>query len=153
MARFVYAALELRLGIEARVTEYLEVALKQLGRRVHDVPDHVASTLLRRFRAAAPHAERPSVARLIREWPAKPTQMYYMPVTSARADVHGRLGEAEAGLAGATAGTLLGHWQFTKLVSEGLRKVNASENVPAGRRHLAPEASGLSPAAAELISR
>ena len=155
VASLFYAALELRMGIEARVTEYLEVALKKLGKTPKDVSAYTASKLLAHLGRLAPDAERASTVRLVREAPRATSQFWYTPVTSELAQIHGRLGEllhyrffvtnenwflrqrlragakslvdfrdllaeAEAGLAQATAGTLLGHPHFTSLVSEVL---------------------------------
>jgi hypothetical protein len=87
------AALQLRYGIEARVWEYLEVALRQLGQDPGVVPDYVASKLLRRLAAADPHSGRASVLMMRDEQSGATSSLQYTPVPGALAALHGRLGE------------------------------------------------------------
>jgi hypothetical protein len=46
---FFYAALELRFGIEARLNEYLAPELKAIGKMSKDVPEYVATKLLKKL--------------------------------------------------------------------------------------------------------
>ena len=91
--RFFYAALELRFGIEARVTEYLKSALTSIGRDVKDVDGYVASRLLKRLAEINPDYERGMTLRLTSQQTGDATVLHYTPVTRELASIHGRLGE------------------------------------------------------------
>lgn len=91
--RFFYAALELRFGIEARVTEYLKPALTSIGRDVKDVDDYVASRLLKRLAVINPDYEVGVTIRLTSQHSGDATVLHYTPVTRELASIHGKLGE------------------------------------------------------------
>ena len=81
LRHFFYAALDLRFGIEARVTEYLEAALKSLGRDPKDVNDYVASKLLRKLAEIDPLCETPETVRITSEQTGESSTFAYTPVT------------------------------------------------------------------------
>lgn len=91
--RFFYAALELRFGIEARVTEYLKPALVSIGRDIKDVDDYVASRLLKRLAEINPDYEVGVTLRLTSQQSGNTTVLHYTPVTRELASIHGKLGE------------------------------------------------------------
>lgn len=88
----LHAAMHLRFGIEARVTDYLRVALEARGKRVEQVSEYVASKLLRILAAEDPTASRASVFRLTNEQTGGGSAMRYTPVTPELAAIHGKLG-------------------------------------------------------------
>lgn len=87
----VYAALDLRFGIEARLYDYLQPTLKRLGRSGPD--SYKAKKLLAKLRDLAPESEDPARLRIINEQTggASP-DLVYTPVTSTLASDHGKLG-------------------------------------------------------------
>lgn len=87
------AALQLRYGIEARVWEYLTVALRGLGKSAESVGDYVATRLLKRLATADPESPRASVLTMRSEQSGMTTSMHYTPVSRDLAALHGRLGE------------------------------------------------------------
>lgn len=93
LGHFFYAALELRFGIEARVTDYLGAALKSLGRDATNLNEYVASKLLRRLAEIEPLYEAPEILRVTSEQTGKSSAFAYTPVTRELAGIHGRLGE------------------------------------------------------------
>ena len=91
--RLFYAALELRFGIEARVSEYLQTAMKNLGRDASEVNDYVASKLLNRLTQIEPNYEQAGVLRITNEQNGHQTVLEFTPVTRELARLHGKLGE------------------------------------------------------------
>ena len=88
-----YAAFELRMGIEARLWEYLKPALKELGKEPSEVEEYVATKLLRRLTELNPDAEAHTIFRITDEQDGASTVMEYTPVSRELASLHGRLGE------------------------------------------------------------
>lgn len=88
-----YAALELRFGIEARVTEYLQTAMKNLGRDASEVNDYVATKLLKRLTQIEPNYEQGGGLRITNEQNGHQTILEFTPVTRELARLHGKLGE------------------------------------------------------------
>lgn len=88
-----YAALELRLGIEARLWEYLRPALKELGKEPTSVGEYAATKLLRRLVDLNPDAQNQTTFRVTDEQSGNSTVMEYTPVSRELASLHGRLGE------------------------------------------------------------
>ena len=93
VASFFYAALELRLGIEARVSDYLHCALKNLNKDLKKLSDYTASRLLKRLAEINPDYEQPSVLRITSQQSGDTTVLRYTPVTQHLAAAHGKLGE------------------------------------------------------------
>lgn len=91
--RLFYAALELRFGIEARVSEYLQTAMKNLGRDAAEVNDYVATKLLRRLTQIEPNYEQAGGMRITNEQSGHQTVLEFTPVTRELARLHGKLGE------------------------------------------------------------
>lgn len=92
-ASLFYAALELRLGIEARLWEYLKPALRELGKEPTVVGEYAATKLLRRLVDLNPDAETQTTFRITEEKSGDSTVMEYTPVSRELASLHGRLGE------------------------------------------------------------
>lgn len=90
---FFYAALELRFGIEARLNEYLKAALRSLGRDPNEIPEYVASKLLRRLLTIDPDAGEPSTLRITNEQSGHSFSAKFTPVSPRLAAIHGQLGE------------------------------------------------------------
>lgn len=91
--RLFYAALELRFGIEARLSEYLETAMKNLGRDASEVNDYVATKLLRKLTQIEPNYEQAGGLRITNEQSGHQTVLEFTPVTRELAKLHGKLGE------------------------------------------------------------
>jgi hypothetical protein len=89
---FFHAALHLRFGIEARVTEYLKAALERRGEKIENVPDYVASKLLKRLEKEDSTAGTEGLLRITDEQKGRSSTMAYTPVTKELASLHGRLG-------------------------------------------------------------
>ncbi len=90
-AGLLYAALELRYGIEARLYDYLRATYKQLGRA--EPTGHEGKKLLAELLRAAPDAGRPSIVTWWREdGSGEGGGMRYTPVTPELARDHGKLG-------------------------------------------------------------
>lgn len=88
-----YAALELRFGIEARVSEYLETAMKELGRDASEINDYVATKLLQKLIQIEPNYERAGVLVITNGQSGHQTVHEFTPVTRELAKLHGKLGE------------------------------------------------------------
>ena len=90
---FLYAALELRFGIEARLNEYLGPALKTIGKDRKDISEYVATKLLKRLLTLEPDAGRASTSRITNEQSGHATVLQFTPVSARLAAIHGQLGE------------------------------------------------------------
>lgn len=90
---FLYAALELRFGIEARLNEYLGPALKSIGMDSKDLSEYVASKLLKRLLTIDPDAGRASTLRITSEQSGSSSILQFTPVSARLAAIHGQLGE------------------------------------------------------------
>ena len=90
---FIYAALELRFGIEARLNEYLGPALKSIGKDRKSITEFVASKLMKRLLSIDPDADRASTIRLTNEQNGQATTLHFTPVSPRLASIHGQLGE------------------------------------------------------------
>jgi len=90
---FFYAALEVRFGIEARLNEYLEPALKSIGKDNKSISEYVATKLLKRLISIDPDAGRASTLRITGEQSGHSTVMQFTPVSQRLAAIHGQLGE------------------------------------------------------------
>ena len=90
---FLYAALELRFGIEARLNEYLGPALKSIGLDSKDLSEYVASKLLKRLLTIDPDAGRASTLRITSEQSGSSSILQFTPVSARLAAIHGQLGE------------------------------------------------------------
>jgi len=91
--QFLYAALELRFGIEARLNEYLGPALKTIGKDRKDITEYVATKLLKRLLTLDPDAGRASTLRITNEQSGQATVLQFIPVSARLAAIHGQLGE------------------------------------------------------------
>ena len=91
--QFLYAALELRFGIEARLNEYLGSALKTIGKDRKDITEYVATKLLNRLLTLEPDAERASTLQITNEQSGQATVLQFTPVSARLAAIHGQLGE------------------------------------------------------------
>ena len=90
------AALMLRLGIEARLFEYIEAELPREKRRqlVMKVSEYQASKLLARLTRLNPDATMPAQVTVApTNDPVAAAGFRYTPVTGSLASIHGRLGE------------------------------------------------------------
>jgi hypothetical protein len=90
---FLYAALDLRFGIEARLNEYLGPALKLIGKDRKDISEYVATRLLKRLLTIDPDAGRASTLRITKEQSGHATVLHFTPVSARLAAIHGQLGE------------------------------------------------------------
>ena len=90
---FLYAALELRFGIEARLNEYLGPALKSIGKEKKDISEYVATKLLKRLLIIDPESGRASTLRITNEQSGQATVLQFTPVSARLAAIHGQLGE------------------------------------------------------------
>jgi hypothetical protein len=90
---FFYAALDLRFGIEARINEYLAPALKTIGKEPKDVPEYVASKLLKKLNTIDSTSDQQSVIRITSENSVSTFEGHYTPVSRRLASIHGQLGE------------------------------------------------------------
>jgi hypothetical protein len=86
------AALELRFGIEARLFEYIEAALKTLKQEPKRIKDYSATKLLARLTALNPRAEHRVVVRITSEQTGSSSAFQFTPVTRELAIIHGKLG-------------------------------------------------------------
>jgi hypothetical protein len=91
VASIFYSALELRYGIEARLTEYLEASMRAAGRQDETSKEYVATRLLKELAEVNPEADHHSRLRLDRNGQA--TDLHYIPVSKRLASIHGMLGE------------------------------------------------------------
>lgn len=90
---FLYAALELRFGIEARLNEYLAPALDAIGKIHKDETEYVASRLLTKLAKIDPTSEQPATLRATSEQTGDSFVAHYTPVSRRLASIHGQLGE------------------------------------------------------------
>lgn len=89
-----YAALQLRLGIEHRLYDYVDAELRSLGREGELVRDYVATRLLRSLQQLDPDTADASLLTITNEQTGKSAApMAYTPVTMELARDHGRLGD------------------------------------------------------------
>jgi hypothetical protein len=88
-----HAALAVRMGIEARLYEYLETELKHIGisRAESKIKHHRADRLLKELAELNPATEKPLTVTLRRNDGAR-TVFEYRPVTKALERAHGRMG-------------------------------------------------------------
>lgn len=86
------AAMHLRLGIEARLFEYLDVALRELNQPRSKISKYRAQDLLARLTSVAPGAAHPAGLRLSPDDGGESSVMFFTPVTKELAGVHARLG-------------------------------------------------------------
>ena len=89
---FYYAAIELRFGIEARLNEYLAPALEAIGKTSKDVPEYVATSLLKKLARIDPTSEQPATLRFTSEQTGDSSVAHYTPVSRRLAAIHGQLG-------------------------------------------------------------
>jgi hypothetical protein len=88
------AALQLRLGIEARLNEYLTATLRSLGHENSKIKEYTATVLLKRLTGLNPRADHTMRLRITPEQgPPNTIQFDYTPVTEELARIHGRLGD------------------------------------------------------------
>jgi hypothetical protein len=93
-ARFFYAALELRYGIEARLQEYIDAALRSLKQEPSDTLAYVATKLMQQLKKLNPDADKVQGIRIAEEGSgALAFSGHYTPVTPRLAKIHGMLGE------------------------------------------------------------
>jgi hypothetical protein len=87
-----HAALELRFGIEARLFEYIEAALKTLKQEPKRIKDYSATKLLAKLTALNPRAEHHVFVKITSEQTGSSTALQFTPVTRELAIIHGKLG-------------------------------------------------------------
>jgi hypothetical protein len=89
------AALMLRLGIEARLFEYIEAELPRESRRAElmRISDYQATNLLRRLIRMNPNASDETLLIIREESGGEAFGLRYTPVTKSLASLHGQLGE------------------------------------------------------------
>lgn len=91
---FIYAALMLRFGIEARLNEYIAATLRALDKPDEKWSEYVASRLLRRLKTLNPDTEHPVSIRAISEQTGEVAFAgQYTPISNRLASIHGQLGE------------------------------------------------------------
>ena len=88
-----YAALELRMGIEARLFEYIEASLRASKKPLERIKDYSAKKLLRKLSKIAPDATNPATLTMSTGAIGQGTVLEYVPVTRQLASYHGMLGE------------------------------------------------------------
>lgn len=94
IAAFFYAALDLRFGIEARLHEYIDAALRSMGMDFPISSEYVATKLLRRLQKLNPNADAGYSIRFTEVNSGSLTyEGHYSPVTPRLAAIHGMLGE------------------------------------------------------------
>jgi hypothetical protein len=93
VSKLLYAALELRFGIEARVSEYLATAMQNLGHEATEVTDYIASKLLKRLTQIEPNYDQAGKVRLTNDKTGHQTVLEFTPVRRELASIHGKLGE------------------------------------------------------------
>jgi hypothetical protein len=91
-ADLITAAMHLRLGIEARLFEYIDVALRQLGQPRSKISKYQAQVLLARLTSLAPDAQREGGITVTIDRTGESATSVYTPVTKELAGVHSRLG-------------------------------------------------------------
>jgi hypothetical protein len=91
-ADLLSAAMHLRLGIEARLFEYLDVALRELGQPRSKISKYRAQDLLARLTSVAPEAAHPAGLKISPDNGGEASIMFFTPVTKELAAVHARLG-------------------------------------------------------------
>lgn len=94
VSSFLYAALHLRFGIEARLNEYISVALNTLGRTNEPSSQYVATKLLKRLVKLNPNAHQGvSIRATSGDTGELVFEGKYVPVSKRLAEIHGQLGE------------------------------------------------------------
>ena len=88
-----YAALELRMGIEARIREYLDATIKSRSKSYPKIKDHAATKLLNRLKEIEPDAENWAIVTFTMGKTGPQSKLVYTPVTQKLAKMHGRIGE------------------------------------------------------------
>jgi len=88
-----YAALELRMGIEARLFEYIEASLRVNKRPLKRITDYSATKLLKRLSQIDPNAIDHLTMIITIEGSGHGSALEYTPVTKKLASFHGMLGE------------------------------------------------------------
>jgi hypothetical protein len=93
--QLLISALMLRLGIEARLFEYIEAELPSEGRREHlmRISEYQATKLLARLTRLNPNAKDPTLLVFRPTDGGEAFGMRYTPVTESLAKIHGRSGE------------------------------------------------------------
>jgi hypothetical protein len=89
---FFYCALELRMGIEARLFEYLEAAARSGENLPRFNTDYNAEKLLKKLGAVSKDALEPTVFTVTLEGDPSSASFEYTPVTPELARMHNRLG-------------------------------------------------------------
>ena len=88
-----YAALELRVGIEARLFEYIEASLRANNKPPKRIKDYSATKLLKKLSEIDPNAVDPVTLIIAIEGSGQGTALEYTPITKQLASYHGMLGE------------------------------------------------------------
>lgn len=86
------AAMHLRLGIEARLFEYLDVALRQLGHSRSKIAQYRAQELLGKLTTVRPDSLMEGGVTITMDGSGDSTSFVFTPVTKQLAGVHARLG-------------------------------------------------------------
>jgi len=90
---FIYAALELRMGIESRLYYYIESALRTAKQPPERIKEYSASKLLAILAKIDPQAGSPVTLIIREERSGSATALEYTPVTPLLASYRGMLGE------------------------------------------------------------
>lgn len=88
-----YAALELRMGIEARVFECIESSFWTTKRPSKQIRRYRATELLAQLLKIDPDADKPTTLVVAREGKGRGIAFQYTPVTRRLASYHGKIGE------------------------------------------------------------
>lgn len=88
-----YAALELRMGIEARLFEYIEASRRTKKKSVKPITDFQATKLLKELSKIDPKTADKQTLIFAIEGSGQGTSLEYTPVTKELASDHGKLGE------------------------------------------------------------
>ena len=92
VSSFFTTALLLRFGIEARLFEFLDATLDQMGKKQEVGSEYVASKLLKRLVEENLRAESDVAVRITSERTGESTTLGFTPVSRELASMHGKLG-------------------------------------------------------------
>jgi hypothetical protein len=87
-----YAALELRMGIEARLFEYIEASLRADKKPTRQMKDYKATKLRKKLSGIDPNAVDPATLIIAIEGSGQGNALEYIPITKQLAKNHGELG-------------------------------------------------------------
>ncbi|MFA6178075.1 MAG: hypothetical protein WC696_00520 [Candidatus Methylopumilus sp.] len=90
---FFNAALQLRFGIEARLTEYIHAAMRADAQEVRSIPEYTGTKLLKRLVSVDEDSLTGTIVRVTPVEGGATIELRFTPVTPRLAAIHGMLGE------------------------------------------------------------